>query len=102
LRELIPNEVYIPPPEAATAAVAEDENGVLKGCLLLQLQFHMEPLVIRDPVVKFNRLVGVLDAAMVDRGGLTYYCFSDSEKVDRMAQLSGFRKLPFTVWEKEV
>ena len=98
-----------PPPELATVAVAEDDNGELAGCLVLQLVLHMEPLVIQNPRANFLRLQAVLEKSLSD--GLRelapdekveYYCFSETEKVSRMAELMGLQKMPYKIWRKEV
>src|SRR5216117_1218739 len=48
LERIIPAE-YLPSPEVAAAAVAEDEeSGQIVGVLFLQLALRLEPLVIKD------------------------------------------------------
>ena len=101
LTDLIPAK-YLPPPEAATAAVAEDEEGNVQGVLFLQLQLHMEPLLIRSPEVNFKRLQQVLHNAVAEHTGLCYFAFTDDPKVARMAELVGMELTPYQVWRKEI
>lgn len=98
-----------PPPDVSTVAVAEDENGGVVGCLVLQLVAHMEPLLIRDPKVNFLRLQGTLEDALKQElsslesnAKAEYYCFSHTDKVNKMAELAGMQKTPYKVWWKEV
>lgn len=95
-------EMFLPPPESATAAVAEDDTGEIQGVLFLQIQLHMEPLIIRSPRVNFLKLQETLHNAVADKKGLTYLCLADDPRVERMAEIAGFRRLNYTVWLKEV
>ena len=93
---------FIPNPDMAMAAVAEDESGNLAGVLFLQMVLHMEPLVLTNPAVRFDRLHDTLyNAAKVD-SGLHFYVFSDKEIIDRMAAHVGLKKLPYRVYEREI
>lgn len=96
------DSTYVPLPETASAAVAEDENGNILGVLFLQLAMHMEPLVLSSPHVSFERLHNVLFSAIKNDKGLRIYCFSDQEIVNRMAIHVGMEKLPYTVFSQEV
>lgn len=92
---------YLPPPDAAAAAVAE-EDGEIQAVLFLQLQLHMEPLIIRSSTVNFKRLHDTLHSAIADRKGLRYFAHSDSDKVNRMAEIAGMKHLVVDVWSGEV
>jgi len=96
------DEQFIPPPEAAMVAVAEEETGELAGMLILQLVLHMEPLVLKTPSVSFKRLHDVLYDAVKDNKGLRYYAFSEKDVVDRMAAHLGMTLLPYKVFLQEV
>jgi len=87
---------FIPSPAASTAAVAEDENRNIIGVLFLQLAMHMEPLVLSSPKVNFERLYSTLYNAFQDKKGLSFYCFSDKEVVNRMAEHVGMTKTPYS------
>lgn len=92
----------IPHPDAASAAVAEDDEGKLLGVLFLQIALHMEPLVLSSPSVNFERLHDVLiDAVSTDKG-LHIYCFSDKDVIDAMAKHVGMKQLPYKVFEQEI
>lgn len=93
---------FIPRPDAATAAVCETDEGVIVGALFLQLQLHMEPLVIEDSRVDFRRLHDVLHSAVSNQPGLAYYAFTERPKIARMAELVGMTRQPYEVWRKEV
>ena len=101
LLEILPPE-SIPAPEVAGAAVAEDESGAVQGVLMLQLAFHVEPLVIKDSHVDFRRLVRTIEESLQDRKGLVYYVFVPDEKIRRMAEIVDFKPTGWEVWKKEV
>lgn len=93
----------IPPPEVSAAAVAEDDDGVVQGVLFLQLALHMEPIVIEPTAtgrVNFLRLVKVLEENL--DSVTTYYAFSDSALVGKMAKKAGLTQLPYRIWSKEI
>jgi hypothetical protein len=93
---------FIPSPQAATAAVAEDDEGRIQGVLFLQLQLHMEPLLITSSRVSFKRLQETLHAQVAEHRGLCYFAFTDDPKVARMAELCGMEHVPMQVFRKEV
>jgi len=94
---------FIPSPAASTAAIAEDDNHNIIGVLFLQLAMHMEPLILSSPKVNFERLYSALYNAVQEQKGLRFYCFSDQEIVNRMAEHVGMTRLPFNaVYEQEV
>lgn len=101
LNQLV-DSTHLPHPDTASAAVAEDEHGNIVGVLFLQLALHMEPLVLTSPKVSFERLHDVLYNAVQNDKGLRYYCFSDKEIVDKMAEHVGMHKLPYRVFAKDV
>jgi len=93
---------FIPHPDAASAAIAEDETGKLVGVLFLQLALHMEPLKLTNPSVNFQRLHDVLYDAVSQDKGLRIYVFSDKDIIDAMAVKVGMIPLPYKVFEQEV
>lgn len=101
LEELLPSAL-IPRPEASAVAVAEDDDGEIQGVLFLQLQLHMEPLLIRRSDVSFRHLVRTLEERIKDRQGLTYFAFTDDEQVARMAEICGFEHVDMQIWRKEI
>ena len=92
----------LPHPEASCIAVAEDEQGNIQGFLVLQLQWHMEPLSILDPRVNFLRLKETLDNQLREFPGSCYYALIDSEKVAKMAELAGLKPQPVLAFKGEV
>lgn len=84
---------HLPSPETSAIAGAFKDN-VLIGVLVLQLQWHLEPLVITDPSVNFLRLKQILDQGLRNSGGGTYYAFTSSEQVMNMALRSGMEVQP--------
>jgi len=92
----------IPHPDASTVAIAEDENGNIVGCLFLQLAFHMEPLVLKSPNVRFDELYSTIYNAISDHKGLHFYAFSDKEIVDRMARYVGMQETSMKVFMGKV
>lgn len=93
---------FLPHSDAASAAVAEDENGNIVGVLFLQLTLHMEPLVLKSPKVSFERLHDVLYNAVQKDKGLHIYVFSDKEIIERMAKHVGMKELPYKIFEQVV
>lgn len=100
LNGVVPRD-YIPSPETSVVAIAE-ENGQIIGVLPLQLQWHMEPLVLLTPRASFVRLKEILDKQLENFPGSCYYAFVDSEKVAKMAELSGMKPQPTLVFKGEV
>jgi len=91
----------VPDQRLAAAAVAE-KDGEIKGVLFLQMVIHMEPLVIEDPYVNFLSLQETLETPMLlDKQGLSVYCYTQDEKMNRIVQLAGFERLG-EFWGKEV
>lgn len=101
LQELMDPQ-YIPSPDSAAAAVAEDGDGRICGVLFMQLVLHMEPLVLSSPSVKFDRLYDVLYDEVHEHKGLRFYAFADRDVVARMAEHVGLKRTPYAVFEGEV
>lgn len=98
LKDLMPSQP-LPDPAYSAVAVCEDSIGALVGCLVLQLQWHMEPLVIQNPQVSFLRLKEVLDEQLKSHPGVSYYAFADTEQVAKMAELAGLQPLPYLTFK---
>lgn len=96
------HEGALPVPEIASASIAEDDDGEIQGMLMLQLQFHMEPLVIKTPRVSFERLHRTLSEALAERKGLTYYVFVPDAKIAAMVGHLGLQPEPWEVWKGEI
>src|SRR5262245_15313002 len=75
---------FMPDPQVSFVAVAEEDDRIL-GCLFMQLVFHMEPLVLTSPQIRFDRLYDALLSAVQEHKGLRFYTFSDKEVISRMA-----------------
>jgi hypothetical protein len=101
LLTLLPVE-SIPLPNAASAAVAEHEDGSLAGVLIGQLVVHIEPLVLTSPKVSFKALFETLLEPLSEFKGLTYYAFSDSAVVAGMTEHLGMQAKPYQVWEGRI
>ena len=101
LEALIPAEA-IPLPLAASAAVAENDDGSLAGVLIGQLVIHTEPLVLTSPQVSFKRLFATLMEPLQQYKGLTFYAFSDSDTVAGMTAHLGMQPKPYTIWEGRI
>ncbi len=91
-----------PGPESSVVAVAEEEDGTLVGALFLQIQLHMEPLVIdpsRKGVVNFLKLRETLEST--DKlTHVPYFVFSEDSRIGKMCKLGGLKQLPYRVWFK--
>ena len=101
LADILPRE-FIPSPETSFVAVAEDDNGSILGVLPLQLQWHMEPLVLLSPHVSFMALKETLDKQLANFPGSCYYAFVDNERVAAMAERAGLHAQPTLVFRGEV
>ncbi len=93
---------FIPHPDAASVAIAEDGAGDIVGVLFLQIALHMEPLILKSPKVSFEQLHGVLVDALAKDQGLRIYCFSDKEIISAMAKHVGMSELPYKIFEQEI
>lgn len=89
-----------PHPDTAIAAIAEDSSGNIAGVLFLQLTLHMEPLILKTPMVSFKRLYEMLLTSM--ERGTHFYAFSDKDVIDQMATHVGMRTMPYKVFEGQV
>lgn len=101
LKDLV-DPKFLPPPEACVCAIAEDASGQICGMLFMQLAFHIEPLVLLNSSVRFDKLYGTLYNAVEDKKGLHFYCFADREVVAKMAEHVGMQLRPYAVFEGEV
>jgi len=84
---------YTPHPDAAAVAVAEDDDGNIQGVLPLQLQWHLEPLVLSGPSVRFDKLYDVLEEAFQVHPNTRFCCYTNDDKVERIAEHLGMSKL---------
>lgn len=96
-----------PPPHPGTglpimAAVAEDDSGEIRGTLLFQPVFHVEPLILEDRHASFKRLFETLMEPLEKAKGLGYYVFTDQAVTAGMAEHVGMIPHPVTVWKGEV
>jgi len=91
----------VPRQEVSMAAVAEDFNGQIVAVLFLQTALHLEPLVIENPRVYMLSLLHTMDEALAEKQGLSYYCFTEGEKMARVAEIGGFKRLG-DFWVREV
>ena len=98
----IVEEKYLPRPDSAAAAVAEDDSGMIVGVWFMQLTIHLEPLILKSPQVSFMRLFDVLMEVVKKDKGLRFYAFTDREIVNKMAEHVGMRAIPYTIYEGEV
>jgi hypothetical protein len=92
----------MPYPETSCIAVAEDEDGAIKGFWCLQLQWHMEPLKIMDARVNFLRLKELLDNQLRAFPGSCYYALVETDKTARIAERSGMRLYPGLIFKGEL
>ena len=91
----------VPRQERSMAAVAEDFNGQIVAVLFLQMALHLEPLVIENPRVYMLSLLHTLDRDLAQYKGLSYYCSTEGEKMARVAEIGGFKRLG-DFWVKEI
>lgn len=91
----------MPLPNHAAIAVARDEEGKVQGLLVLQLQLHLEPLILKSTGVNFTRLVDTLEEPLRVNGG-HYWAFAPNALIGRMAETVGMQQMPWFVYHKEV
>lgn len=102
------NGATIPHPSVATAAVARDESGKIRGMLILQLVYHAEPLWIDKEYtgrVSFLTLLEKLEGLFAMQEGQDlrgYYVFAPDKMVEGMAKVAGLEKMPWSVYRKVV
>ena len=92
----------LPVPQTSVVAIAENEDDEILGVFVLQLQWHLEPLIIKNPKVNFLRLKEVLDNQLRPHGKCCYYSFVDDARVAKMAERAGLRAQPWLVFKGEV
>ncbi len=92
----------LPRPDVSAIAAAFDDEGHVVGVLVLQLQWHLEPLALTSARVNYQRLKEILDSQLSSAGGGCYYAFTSSERVMEMALASGMKVEPVMVLRGEV
>jgi hypothetical protein len=95
------NGQRLPDPRMASIAAAEDFDGTIAGVLVVQVAVHLEPLIIKNPRVDFRRLQSTIEANLEKNKGMAYYCFTDTDKMARIAEIGGFERIG-DFWRKEV
>lgn len=98
---------FLPPRELANASVVENSSGKIVGIQILQLVLHAEPTYI-DPdysgKVNYLRLWDILERipkSKQDHLVLPGYCLlAPTEKVERMAELGGFKVIEGKLYRK--
>ena len=95
-------DIPVPNPAVSVMAVAENDKKEIVGLLCLQLQWHMEPLIVTQPDVDFTELKEVLDNQLRPNGYGCFYSFIDNEKIGRMVEDAGMQPQPVMVFRGEV
>jgi hypothetical protein len=92
----------LPNPVASVIAVAENDAGEIMGLLCLQIQWHMEPLIIpKGSKANFLRLKQVLDNQLPKDANACYYSFIVDDHMAVMAEHAGMKPEPFMVFKGE-
>lgn len=93
--------VDMPDPRFAMIVAAFEDNSVLAGFLVVQLQFHTEPLVIKNPHC-LSGLISTAENELRSRvGPCNYFAFADG-KVAQIAELLGLEKVPMQIYKKHI
>lgn len=99
------HKAEVPTPETSAIVVAEVENEIV-GFLVLQVQLHTEPLWIHPRyrgVVSWRRMLEEITTLVQSGGQMNcYYTFADNSRMESLLQRAHYRKLPYTVWVKEI
>jgi hypothetical protein len=97
-----------PHPSVATASVARDESGKIRGMLMLQLAYHAEPLWI-DPafmgkVSSLTLLEKIEGLFSMQKGHdlREYFVFTTTEMSEGVAELAGLDKMPWAIYRKRL
>jgi len=94
------NGSQLPAPPMSQIAVAEDSNGDIVGCFVLQLVAHGEPIWVSDDYR--NRGVALLLIEKIneiaDRVPCVYYSFAEDERVAHICEENSMQKLPYKVY----
>ena len=96
-------EIPMPDPRFAmiVAAFEDEESVTVQGFVVLQLQFHMEPLVVYNPVV-VRGLISTAEQELVKRVGPThYYCFAKGRTAE-LAEALGIQRVNMDIFHKAV
>jgi len=86
-------DAQLPTPETASVAVAEDEDGVVRGFWFFQMAAHLEPAGI-DPSlsgeVSLHILRDTIHKALSNFPGMEYYLYTAAPEWDEALQTAGF------------
>ena len=96
----------MPAPGLSAIAVAQDENGVIKGFLVMQLVPHAEPLWIAPDArggVFAQTLIGMIEKASKDMGcKVLVSTESPNQNVNRFAELNKMQNVAGSVFVKRL
>lgn len=97
----------LPDPMFSKVAVAVDDSGCVKGFLVLQLVYHIEPLYVNEESrgeVNFFKLQDVLESLFTENSTHPWpYAFTSEERMDAVMERAGYSELPYNkVWRKVI
>jgi GNAT superfamily N-acetyltransferase len=96
----VANGGQLPAPPMSQIAVAEDSNGDIIGCGVLQLVAHFEPIWVSEDYR--NRGVALLLIEKIneiaDNVPCAYYSFAENERIAHICVENGMKLLPYTVY----
>lgn len=97
------NNKIAPQPESAKIAIAEYEGNII-GFYTIQIAYHAEPIWVHKnfqhlPIYK--KLATMTIDSVKNIKGLCLYVFATNEKIVRLAERFGFKKLSYIVMEQE-
>ena len=93
-------DAFLPPPPLCRIAVAEDEHGMVKGALTLQLVPHAEPLFSVDPKVNLFALRGLIDDLFAQYPMPGYLILAETPESARLAELNGMTEVQGKLFRK--
>lgn len=98
------NESLVPNPLITNIQIAEDENGKIIGLVVLQPQYHAEPIYVADEYKHTKLHVKLIEAMLnpfKEVKGLRIWIFSPNSKIARLALRFGFAFKDYEVFVKE-
>jgi hypothetical protein len=95
----------VPDPQASLTVIAEDDAGELAGRLMVFIVPHVEgPFIF--PKYRNGLLLRRMEEKILESarswGLKKLFAFAADEQMEDYCNRSGWRKVPFTVWEKEI
>jgi hypothetical protein len=86
---------------AAFEGTEDDSTPVMAGFIVLQMQFHAEPLVVYNPLAT-RGLISTMEEELSKRVGKTHYYVFAEGRVAELARAMGIERVDMDIFKKAV